>query len=93
MTGSVTVTFYADPARTTHLGSVTLTGVQGCARRGEAVALQTTWPGLGDGLHQYWYELDSPGQLDEPDKSDNVGMGTVEVYGHAAFLPLVLRGS
>ena len=92
MSDVVTVTFYADEALTIPLGSTTLTSVPGCARREVSVALQATWPGIGTGPRNYWFRLDSGGAVTETDESDNTGVGTAYIYGHAAFLPVALRG-
>ena len=91
VTDTVTVTFYADAELTAPLGSTTLPQVPGCARREVSVSLRTTWPGVGAGVHDYWFELDSPAELPESDETDNVGIGSVHVFAHAFYMPLCLR--
>jgi hypothetical protein len=91
LTETVTIDFYADPELATLLGSASIEGVPGCARREVTIALDATWPGAGEGSHNYWFELDGPHQLAESDEEDNVGEGVVRVLGWALYVPLVVR--
>jgi hypothetical protein len=84
-----TVTFYRDAARTQSIGSTTISGVGGCARR---MAMATvTWNNLGPGVHSYWAVIDSGNVIPETNKSDNVIAGKVFVNPRQIFLPATRR--
>ena len=89
---TVVVTFYSDQNLRNPIGSTTLSGLAGCARRAVVVEALATSPTWGVGLHQFWVKVDSANSLDEVHETDNVGTGTVEIGLVRSTLPLVFRG-
>lgn len=94
-----TVTFYADAALTSPIGSVVVkpaaTGaVAGCSWGQNARTVNITWPNLPLGTHPYWARIDSGGQINETDEGDNITIGgVVTIYAagdfpYTAYLPI-----
>lgn len=83
----VTVTFYADEARTQPIGSATIpAGVRGCARKPYTASVKwdTTLPA---GWHSYWVAVDPGNAVAETTNDDNYGQGRVLVTSDNLFLP------
>jgi hypothetical protein len=91
VTGTVSVTFYADSGLTMPLGSATLPELPGCARREVLISFRTGWPGATAGTHPYWFRLNSPVSITESRDDDNIGSGTVHISGNSVMLPMALR--
>jgi hypothetical protein len=91
LTRTVMVTFYSNAALTQAIGSTTLSGLGGCARR--TAVLSVPWANLNAGRHSFWARLDSTGVVAESNEGDNVVMGEVWVDPtYQLLLPAVRRG-
>ncbi|WP_374689787.1 CARDB domain-containing protein [Promineifilum sp.] len=93
------ITFYADAALTTPIGSAVVkpavTGsVAGCSWGQNARTVSVTWPDLSPGTYRYWAKVDSGGEINESDESDNVTTGGVVTvypagdYPYTTYLPI-----
>lgn len=83
-----TVTFYRNANLTDEIGSVTIDPtVYGCASH--AYTATVPWPGLTEGSHTFYTELDSGHVIPESNDGDNVGQGTVSVYMNQTLFPIV----
>ena len=96
------VTFYADAALTSTIGSVVIdpteTGpVTGCSWIEDDLTASIMWSNLPVGSYRYWAKIDSAGQIGETAEGDNVTTsGTVGVYAseqfaYRSYLPLAPR--
>lgn len=79
---SFKVTFYSDEERSEEIGSATISAkIRGCASR--TYTAQAVWDNLPQGVHRFWVEVDSNGDIAElpADSADNVGSGEVQATG------------
>ncbi|MGD8856443.1 MAG: CARDB domain-containing protein [Chloroflexota bacterium] len=91
-----TSTFYADADLTQEIGSIQIpapnasfSGLTGCTVR--RLAIQTEWPDLTPGLHEYWVVVDSDQRVPESSGIDNIARGIVIVNPVQVRLPTVLK--
>ena len=83
----ITVTFYADEARTQAIGSATIpAGVRGCARKPYTASVKWNMT-LPAGWHSYWVAVDPGNAIAETTNDDNYGRGRVLVASENLFLP------
>ena len=79
-TTPITVTFYADQAKTEEIGTAVISSpLGGCARR--SVQAQVTWANLEAGKHDYWAEVEG----------GNTVKGFVLINPEQVFLPTLQR--
>lgn len=84
------ISFYKDSALSKPIGSVLMSSdILGCAGRPYVTSIE--WTGLGEGLHNYWYLIDSDDEVAEkyPGNDDNIGSGKVVVFLNKNFMPVV----
>ncbi len=80
MANPITVTFYADEARTDVIGTAVIpAGLAGCARHSTAV--QVLWSDLTPGMHPYWVEA----------AGGNTASGFVLINPAQIYLPVITR--
>lgn len=79
-TTPITVNFFADAAKTQHIGTAVIpAGLTGCAVRTDQA--EVVWSGLGPGLHHYWAQA----------VGGNTVQGFVIVNPKQVFLPSITR--
>ena len=87
----VTLTVYADAARTQPIGGGTISGVRGCARREYPATVTFNVPLTVSGYISYFVRVDPGNLAGETTMSDNDIDGTVFVYPNHLMLPLIRR--
>jgi len=87
----VTVTAYADAARTQPLGSTTVRGVRGCARREYPAQISFDVPLTFTGMFSYYVRIDPGNTTGDIAPADNDTQGAVFVGSSYLYLPVIRR--
>ncbi len=87
----VTITVYADAARTQPMGSATVSGGRGCARKAYPTVVTWSLPATVTGVLTYYVRVDPGNLAGETTMSDNDIDGTVFVGSNRLLLPAVMR--
>lgn len=89
------VTFYADAAMTTEIGTAVIDpathgAINGCAWGRNSDKASVLWTNLAVGTHTYWVKIDSNDDINnETNANDNIATGQVTIFPRGNRLPII----